>query len=81
MSFYVMSFFLVVFRCAPIAKLWDPTRPGKCFNYKVFSLAVSMFNFLSDLLMLVFTLVCIWKLKMSTSRKKGISAIFLIGSL
>ncbi|MCJ1464631.1 hypothetical protein MMC07_003244 [Pseudocyphellaria aurata] len=78
---YAACFLVSIFQCVPPAKLWNPAKPGKCINYKIFSLIISGFNFLSDLLMLIFTLVCIWELKMSTRRKKGISAIFLVGSL
>lgn len=79
--YYVICFFIIAFQCVPVAKIWDPERPGHCVNYSVYNVISGVFNSVSDILMLLFPLVRIWTLQMSIERKKGVTAIFLIGLL
>ena len=81
MSYFVACFFISLFQCTPRAKIWDPEVQGSCLDYQSYILATGIFNLVSDSLMLLFPLICIWRLQMSTTRKVGGSAVFFIGSL
>ena len=65
----------------PKEKLWDPTLPGFCVNYPITLMIVGIFNASSDLVILILPMAWIWGLKMSTTRKLGVSAIFAFGGL
>ena len=81
MLYFTAYFFATIFQCTPRAKIWNPEIPGKCLRYQAYNLATGLFNVVSDLLMLVFPIFCIWNLQMSNKRKVGVSAIFFVGSL
>ena len=79
--FYVTIFFLIVFNCTPIDKTWHRIRPGggRCWNTGAMYIAMAVFNTISDFAILLVPQRVVWRLKMSTKRKSGLSAIFLIG--
>ncbi|KAI9705288.1 MAG: hypothetical protein M1820_005287 [Bogoriella megaspora] len=79
--FYIAGFFVSLLQCIPLKKTWDPAQPGKCISYKLLIVTSAVFNMLSDLLMLILPLVWISRLHMSFKRKRGVSAMFLLGSL
>ena len=81
MLYFVACFFTGIFQCTPRAKIWNPEIPGRCVDYKSFTVVTSVFNLVSDFLMLLFPLICTRRLQMSSKRKLGLSAIFSIGSL
>lgn len=79
--YFIACFTVTIFRCSPRAKIWNPELPGTCVEYGIIFLAIGLFNVVSDFLMLVFPISCIWNLQMSTERKLGVSAVFFVGSL
>ena len=81
MMYFAACLFISIFQCVPRAKVWNPELPGSCVDYQTYILVTGFFNCGSDLLMLLFPLVCVLKLQMSTKRKLGLSAVFLIGTL
>ncbi|OJJ53194.1 hypothetical protein ASPSYDRAFT_62356 [Aspergillus sydowii CBS 593.65] len=78
-AFYLANFFLKIFQCIPRSRIWDPDTPGHCININIPILVTAAINVLSDLMMLVLPIVCVWRLQMTTRRKMGISAIFAAG--
>ncbi|KAL8851619.1 MAG: hypothetical protein Q9221_003456 [Calogaya cf. arnoldii] len=79
--FYAVFFFIPIFLCRPREKVWLPKTPGKCLDIFAFYIASRVFNIISDLAMYLIPLWKIWHLRISKSRKLGISAIFATGSL
>ena len=77
----IIFFFVTMFQCKPLAKTWDPTIPGTCMEYQHILVASGVTYLVSDCLMLVFPIFCIWSLQISRDRKYGISAVFLVGML
>ncbi|KAK0508112.1 hypothetical protein JMJ35_009196 [Cladonia borealis] len=81
MSYFLTLTFFSIFQCNPIAKFWDVELQGHCFDLSEYFIATGIFNFVSDIVMLLFPLYCTWKLQMSTKNKFGVSAIFFVGVL
>ena len=79
--FFTSTLFVSIFQCVPREKLWTPTLPGFCVNYPVTLMVVGIFNVCSDFLILLLPMAWIWRLKMSTQRKLGVSSIFAFGTL
>lgn len=81
MLYFTACLFITIFQCTPRAKIWNPAIPGTCLNYQAYIFATGIFNVVSDIIMLVFPMICIWNLQMSFKRKLGVSAVFFAGSL
>lgn len=81
MLYFVSCFFITLFQCIPREKIWDPLVPGTCVHYQWYIVITGIFNCVSDFLMFMFPMFCIWKLQMPPRRKIGISGIFLVGVL
>ncbi len=81
MFYYLACLFVTILQCQPRAKSWNPSLPGHCLHYQAYILATGIFNSVSDFLMLLFPLFCIWNLHMSTKRKLELSGVFFVGSL
>jgi len=80
-AFFTASFLISVFQCTPIQRAWDPFLDGHCVNWDLAIVLTAVFNLVSDLCILLMPIAWIWRLQMSTGRKVGISAIFLLGIL
>ena len=77
--FFLLQFVLVMFQCIPRRKIWEPFLPGHCIDWRLDLIITSVFNLISDLIVLLLPFVWIWRLHMSWRRKIGVSAIFMIG--
>jgi large subunit ribosomal protein L36e len=79
--FYLAGTLLKIFQCTPISKVWDRDIQGRCLQIEIPILIASAINAVSDFSILLLPLVCVWRLRMKTARKLGVSAMFLAGSL
>ena len=79
--FYLSTMFVVIFQCNPRAKFWEPTLPGHCINIDVVDIVTAAINVLSDIVLLLLPLTCIWQLQMQSSSKVAVSAVFFTGIL
>ena len=79
--FYLSTMFVVIFQCNPRAKFWEPTLPGHCINIDVVDIVTAAINVLSDIVLLLLPLTCIWQLQMQSSSKIAVSAVFFTGIL
>ncbi|RYP08063.1 hypothetical protein DL765_008919 [Monosporascus sp. GIB2] len=79
--FYVITTFTEIFRCWPREKIWNPWfEGGSCpLDIEGQNIATSVLNFISDTTILAMPQWVIWKLQMSTSKKWGLSLLFVIG--
>ena len=70
-----------IFICRPIAKYWRPDLPGHCTLEPKSDYGYGSLNFITDLLILVLPLPMVWRLKLSSRDKLGVSVTFVIGSM
>ena len=79
--FYVIIFFVDLFRCKPIEASWNPTIEGTCMSYAAFPYATGIFNIISDFYILLLPLPVIFKMTMTWTRRLRIASIFGLGAL
>lgn len=70
-------------QCTPLAFLWDPeSHPdGSCIDMNKFWTWGSFPNIVTDVMMLILPLNCIWKLQLSFKDKVGLVLTFATGSM
>lgn len=81
MAWVVCITFLFVFICVPVEKLWYPDLPGRCINQVGTWIANAAATILTDVIILMLPLAPLWRLRLSTSEKLGLTAAFSLGSL
>lgn len=79
--FYFVTTLVKVFQCTPRDKVWDQSISGSCLQIEIPILIASAINMVSDFSILLLPIVSVWKMRMRTATKMGVSAIFLAGSL
>ncbi|KAI1855544.1 hypothetical protein JX265_004627 [Neoarthrinium moseri] len=81
--FYVSIFIAFNIACTPYEYNWNVLLKGNCdrVNTHYTNLATSIFNVISDFMILIIPQRAIWKLHMSTKKKLGVSMVFAIGLL
>lgn len=76
--FYTIEFFLAIIQCSPRARSWNKKLPGKCIGSSNI-IWTAGFNIITDILIIILPLTCIWRLQMSLKKKIGVSVIFSTG--
>ncbi|KAL8666783.1 MAG: hypothetical protein Q9168_007419 [Polycauliona sp. 1 TL-2023] len=71
--------FAKVWACSPREKIWNRTVPGTCLSVSGLFNASGLFNWITDILMLLIPVKALWKLQMTTRAKAGIAAVFTLG--
>ncbi|RAK88208.1 hypothetical protein BO79DRAFT_228767 [Aspergillus costaricaensis CBS 115574] len=79
--FYVISTFVEIFSCRPMAAAWDVLISGKCMNVRLLNVIASSVNGFFDLIILILPQTRIWRLQMALRRKLAVSTVFLFGIL
>ncbi|KAI0468473.1 hypothetical protein F4859DRAFT_524408 [Xylaria cf. heliscus] len=75
--FYFIGTFIEIFQCAP-----EDVGTSKCkVDLDKFTIASGIINVISDLTILLIPHWVVWRLKLTTARKMGVSVLFLIGFL
>ncbi|PYH77223.1 putative ribosomal protein L36e [Aspergillus uvarum CBS 121591] len=77
--FYFADTIVKICECKPRSKIWDQDIPGQCININIPILVTSIVNVVSDFLMLLLPIVCVWRLQMTWWKKMGLSAVFAAG--
>lgn len=68
--------------CRPLAYTWDKTiKGGKCFDVVMWWKWNNIPNLIPDVAIMVLPIPTVWTLKVSKSRKAGISLVCLTGSV
>ncbi|TGJ83406.1 hypothetical protein E0Z10_g5365 [Xylaria hypoxylon] len=67
--------------CQPHNKIWDKTVQGTCLNEGIIWASYSCLNFVSDIIILILPQKVIWRLKLSRTKKIGVSIVFAFGLL
>lgn len=79
--FYIVTFFIDVFRCKPVEAAWNPTVNGTCLSYAAFPWATGVFHVVSDFYILMLPLPVIFKMHMPLARRLRVVSIFGLGTL
>lgn len=79
--FYLSVLIVSINGCIPRRKIWQIWVPGKCVDEEAILLVTAVINTLSDLIILLLPIGCIWHLQLSPRRKLAISAVFATGSV
>ncbi|GKZ36894.1 hypothetical protein AbraIFM66950_008158 [Aspergillus brasiliensis] len=77
--FYLADTIVKIFECTPRERIWDKTVPGHCIDANIPVLVTSIVNVVSDIMMLLMPIRCVWRLQIALRQKVGISAIFAAG--
>lgn len=68
--------------CSPRRKIWQPWLPnGHCFSSDIWNMASGMFNAISDIIILILPMPCLWRLQMPLKKKLITMGIFATGAL
>ncbi|KAL4890898.1 hypothetical protein BDV59DRAFT_209293 [Aspergillus ambiguus] len=78
--FYTANTIVKIFECNPRSKIWNRDTPGHCVNINSLIMTAAVFNVVSDVLILLLPIACVWRLQMTLSKKLGTSAVFAAGA-
>ncbi|KAI0167918.1 hypothetical protein BJ166DRAFT_521015 [Pestalotiopsis sp. NC0098] len=77
--FYCAAILALHLSCVPHARIWDKTVPGRCVDTRPLDIASAIVNFVVDVGILLLPQRVIWRLRMSTRKRMGVSAVFGLG--
>lgn len=78
---FIITFFVTLFKCNPISSSWDWQQQGTCVNHRVLFLATAAGNSIFDVVILCLPIKMIWGLQMSTPKRIQLTFTFLLGAL
>lgn len=67
--------------CVPIARFWDPSIPGFCFDRKALWFSNSAIHILTDLMILVYPMPVLKSLQLPRRQKMALMGVFALGGL
>lgn len=67
--------------CRPFQYQWDTSIEGVCGNRNLGILMTAVFNLVTDLGILIMPMPLVWNLRLRTSKKVALTAIFGLGGL
>ncbi|KAL8734015.1 MAG: hypothetical protein Q9166_001776 [cf. Caloplaca sp. 2 TL-2023] len=71
-----------IFQCDPVKGAWDISIPrNHCFSLRTWLIATNVPNIVLDFSIICLPIPLVWKLKLSTERKIGLTGVFLLGIL
>lgn len=80
--FYIALFLFQFLACRPLEYSWNQLIPGTCVKNKlVVHIVSASINTASDLTIMILPQPVIWRLELSTKRKWGLTAVFMLGGL
>ncbi|KAK5631089.1 hypothetical protein RRF57_006804 [Xylaria bambusicola] len=80
-SLYLATIFTITYACTPRERIWRRYIPGTCINFNAFNIFITVFHLISDVLMLLLPQRVIWKLRLATRQKVGVSVVFSGGAI
>ena len=80
--FYIPAFFIKVFRCNPIHKIWNTATPGHCIatERQIFT-ASNVISIMTDFATLIIPMPVVRVLQVPVKRKLRIAGVFSGGVL
>lgn len=80
-GFAIASTIVDINTCTPINSLWNTHISGHCINKNVFYVFGSSVQLVTDVAVLLIPLPFVWSVHIGTTKKIGLSVIFLLGGL
>jgi hypothetical protein len=80
-GFYIAITTVKIFECNPRERIWDRTIPGTCVDVGSLLNASGFFNLLTDTIVLLIPIRCVWNLKMKRKKKLLVIMVFTVGSM
>jgi hypothetical protein len=71
--------FFSLFLCDPIAQQWTVERVGKCMDQMLLLKVLILTNLVTDLVLVVLPIRCVWQLQMRKTEKFAVLACFGMG--
>ncbi|KAJ5634528.1 hypothetical protein N7528_002370 [Penicillium herquei] len=65
--------------CVPVAKFWDPSRKGFCFNKEALWFSNSGIHILTDIMILIYPMPVIRSLQLPRKQKYALMGVFALG--
>ncbi len=79
-GFCIASTIVDIDTCAPVSYYWNKNIPnGRCIDTNVFYIVGSSMQLVTDLTVLILPLPVVWSLNTGTTKKIGLSVVFLLG--
>ncbi|KAK0510708.1 hypothetical protein JMJ35_007140 [Cladonia borealis] len=66
-------------QCLPLNYIWDRSVKGFCLRIPIAATILAIFNFLTDIIILVMPMPILWKMQIETKEKYQIMGMFLTG--
>ncbi|KAI1737680.1 hypothetical protein F4680DRAFT_467961 [Xylaria scruposa] len=80
--FWIIAIIVLDTECIPFESIYDKTVPGHCISKpKILDMFANAFGFTVDIIILALPQWVIWKLRMSTMKRLGVSIVFAFGIL
>ena len=79
--FYTIVMFVAIFVGSPRRKFWNPKKPGHYLNIDSVNIITSVINAVSDFVLLLLRIICVFRLQMPLRKKIGVSAVFATAAL
>lgn len=76
---FIAAFLVITLQCRPISSWWG--EPYLCSTSNAVSIGIGVVDIVSDVCTLLLPQRSIWRLKMSSKRRLGLSLVFLVGIL
>lgn len=79
---HLTLFFLNVFQCSPVDKVWNLDDPGKCFSPEIIMnilIAQAVFSFITDFICAAFPIVLLRNLKIKKQSKIALCCLMGLG--
>jgi hypothetical protein len=70
-----------IFQCTPVTTLVEPFYGNHCIDTLPFYLTLSVTDSVMDLVILIFPVPMVWKLKLNTKTKLAVTGMFLLGAM
>jgi hypothetical protein len=80
-SYSVAQILADIFQCTPANSLWGERPKKYCINYPLLIKIGGIINILTDAAILALPIPSLWKLNLSTARKRLLIVMFLIGGM
>lgn len=78
-AYIIAQILTQIFQCVPIKALWDSNISAKCINFYAMTMAMSVMNVTTDIVVLILPMRSVSGLPISRSQKWQLSATFVLG--
>ncbi|KAK0514454.1 hypothetical protein JMJ35_003071 [Cladonia borealis] len=77
----VLFISMALFQCTPVGRVWNFEIPGHCINTLGFFRAETIFNLVTNVVILLLPMPMVWHLQMALRRKLLLIGIFATGAI